>query len=187
MPAPPFSRQQLLPRSFLARIMRRESKRNALIELNNAFCDARSVRDVSVALIQDIERKYRIDIRQRFERELLALYRNAFQTYAADQTLTEQEDGDLDHLRRILDLPSSKTDSIHVDVAADVYRSAVQQAVRDGVFTDEERQKLKLLIGGLRLPEQAAQAIFAEEATKVVTSLVDVAVKDERYSEEEET
>lgn len=70
----PFTVKNLKKPNILQRIFRIAPRKNALIELNNHL--AEGIMSTSLQDIEDISRRYRVDIWQRFPEQLQGYYRD---------------------------------------------------------------------------------------------------------------
>ncbi|HHW61497.1 MAG TPA: hypothetical protein GX404_06295 [Syntrophomonadaceae bacterium] len=180
----PFSVKHLKKPNVFQRIFRIAPKENALIELNNHL--AEGIMSTSLQDIEDISRRYRVDIWQRFPRQLQRFYRDYLWYCFSDHSLSEEEINALARLKQILGLNDHTVEKIHNQVAQIIFDESVDEALADGKLEEDEKQFLQELKKRLQLPDELAREIYQEKARDHLQACLDEAVSDQRLSPDEE-
>lgn len=180
-----FRERGLEPRRLRDRLLRRQSPRNAVIEIENRLARASKVREVSPEDVERVAAAYRLDLRS--QREPLArLYRVYLERCVRDRLLTDTEVDDLEHLKGILQLDDAAIRRLHDQVAGDVYGEAVGTAIADGRLRPDERSFLERLQAQLRLDEAIVRRIHARKVKDLVAQRVRSAEENERLHPHQE-
>jgi hypothetical protein len=141
----PFERLRIESPSFIRRVLNRYPRQNAWVEVNNLLADAESVRDVRPEQVARIADRYRIPMRGEFVARLERLYRDYLVFCLADARLTDEEQADLAHLKRILRLNDRAVHAIHETVSQQIYAQSVDAMLADGRIDPAEREFLNAL------------------------------------------
>lgn len=155
----PFTPIPPVPQSFWQRILNRQPKENAFIEINNMLAAADSVLDVDPESIHDVSRRYRTSLSGPLAGRLERLYRDYLTCCLEDRHLSESELAGLSHLAMLLRLDKPTILAIHDYVARYVYSRSVAEVLEDGVIDADERAFLHQLQQDLALPARAAERI----------------------------
>jgi hypothetical protein len=156
----PFGPLAPVRRTFTQRLLGRRPRENAVVEINNLFAAAASVRDVPREAITRICAEHRSSLTGplagRFER----LYRDYLAWCLRDRHLSGEELADLVHLQTLLDIPAAAAAAIHEHVARQLYSRSVADVLADGIIDADERAFLGRLQQELAISGRAAHRIL---------------------------
>jgi len=155
----PFSRREPIRPTLVQRLLRREPPHNALVALLRSFEQADSPRDVTPARMESIAAEFGVDPRTAFRGDLERMYREYLVHCLVDRRLSEDEVGNLDHLRALFRLDATTCDAIHRNVARQIYLKSVAEVLTDGTIDEHEREFLGRLRDQLAIPEAVAENI----------------------------
>jgi flavin-binding protein dodecin len=130
--------------------------------IEDLFARAEGVRDVGAEAIRGVCEDLGVDLRQKYLSDRKHLYRRYLAYCLEDQELSEQENADLEHLRRLLHLAMDDVVAVHDEVAREVYGKAIQEVLADLKLDPEEEVFLRRLRGELHLPEKVAAKLLTE-------------------------
>ncbi len=156
----PFERLPLEPPTIMQRILRRQPRANAWIEVNNLLAGAAEIRGLRPEQVARIADRYRMPMRGEFCGRLERFYRDYLLFCLADHRLTEEEVADLAHLKRILRLSDQVVSAIHETVSRQVYAQSVDAVFADGRIDPEEREFLHTLQHHLALSSAVVDRIM---------------------------
>ena len=182
----PFEQRELRKAGFLGRLFGKVPRENALVQLTNRLASAKSVRDVGADDVARIDHQYGVDVRRRFAHELAGYYRAFLEFCLKDRLVSEEEAGDLRHLKALFDLPDRTVSDIHAETGKHIFESAVRGVLADGSVTAEERAFLDKLETMLMLPGDVASRIATGEFQAHINRVVSRIAADERLTPEEE-
>jgi hypothetical protein len=168
------------------RLLGQIRKENAIIEINNLFANAETVRDISVEDIRRIADAYRVDIYRKFQGERESFYRDYLRYCLADKVLTDDELKDLSHLKSILGLSDLTASHIYTKVAESIYQKTFAEVIADSQIDANEKVFLEKLQRDLNLPEEIVERIHNTEIDKHLQRCMSSAVSDGKLSPEEE-
>lgn len=173
--------------SFFQKLFKQLPQENAVIELNNLLA-TKQVLDISQKDIEEIENKYKLNLRKEFNLNLEEFYAVYLNHCLADKVLNDDELKSLNHLKHILNLDNKTIDKLHVKIGENIYKKSFQEAVADGRLTKSEEDFLAKLESTLRLPKELADKISSETRIAYIENYVEQIVADQRLSpiEEEE-
>jgi hypothetical protein len=179
-----FDNKPLYKTNLLQKITSHKNANNAIIELNNLLANHEPLA-IKEEWIFEIEKKYKINLRKKFNSEVLQMYSEILSYYLSDSKISDVEQAELLHLKNILSLSDSEISHIHNKLTSEIYKSNYQNAVNDGNLTQEEENNLELLSKGLMLPDNLAKTISADVRSKKVDEFLKNAISDKRLSESE--
>jgi hypothetical protein len=180
-----FKKSAIVDRSFLQTVFGQHPEENAVIELNNLLA-SKSIKQISLREISEIETKYGISLEQEFKLNLEEFYATFLNYCLADKSLSDEELEDLKHLKLILGLDDITIGNLHSKIGAIVYKKSFEEAVADGRLTKSEEDFLNKLETDLKLPKQLAEKISSETRTAYIQNYVEGVIKDQRLSPDEE-
>jgi hypothetical protein len=155
----PFTAMDPVQPTLWQRIFRRRPKENAFIEIHNLLAGADSVLDVNAAAVEEVCRRYRMDLAGPLAGRLERLYRDYLTFCLEDRQLSDTELACLSHLQTLLRVDNETAQSIHDYVARYVYSCSVSEVLEDGVIDADERAFLQQLQHDLAVPARAAARI----------------------------
>jgi hypothetical protein len=164
-----FEEKELLKPGYFARIIGKQPKGNALIEINNLLAaNQTNLKNISLDKILEIAERYNVDINDMDHQFRCDLFKSYLDYCLADKKIEEHEISDLEHLKHILLL------------------NEVKETIKDGQLDIIKKENLKKLQSDLLLPDNLAQSILSDKTTEVYEKYLDDAIKDERLSIDEE-
>ncbi len=159
--AEPFQRRSASD-GALTRMLGRRSKGSLIREIEELLADAGRVSDVSAEQVAGLAENHGHDLSRRLRTPRKNLYRRLLEHCLVDNALSEEENADLAHLRRILRLEEIDAARVHDEVARTVYGSAIDHVLEDHRLDPDEETFLKRLRDELALPEQLAEQLLKE-------------------------
>ena len=184
--ARPFVRRPLHRRSFFDRLLGRERKDNAVVEINNLLADAADVTHVSLEQVAAIEERFGTVSSSAMAEQRGALLQQYLEHCLTDRVLEDTEVDRLRHLKRLLQLSDRRVSELENAATQHIYAEALEPALADRRLDDEERAFLEKLAHDLRLSPVYAQEILAGRAEELLQAYLDGAIADERLSAEED-
>jgi hypothetical protein len=163
-----------------------KKEENALIEINNILAEKRNIRSLSIADIENVLNKYKLNFDQKLRDKMSCFYKGYLIHCLQDKKLSDEEIQDLHYLKNLFSLDDKTIETINNEQFKNIYRKSYQEAIKDGTISDEEKAFLSSLQNNLRLPEEIVENIRIEEASKYLKAKVDQAITDRRLSPEEE-
>ena len=183
----PIARQAKVGPSILARLMRRQPRRNAIAEIRDLLIDAERVQDVEPEAVQAIADRYGVRLQKHLADEREAVYREYLSDCLADHRLDEAEIDALRRLQGLLALGDPTAERLRGEAVEAIYHASVAEAVEDGRVSDEETAALLRLRDDLTLGTERAEEIYTRLASQRMQRAYDEALADERLSPEEDT
>src|SRR2546425_7356463 len=150
-----FDRVELKRPGFVARLLGRKPKENALSEIHNLLAQ-RPLVELTAADVENILSEYELP-RERAQEGLKELYRIGLETRVRDLYLSDEDIADLRRLRYVLGLGDEASKEIEIDRLRECYRWALRKALQDGALSDEEKAKLEAMAVNFNLPEALRQ------------------------------
>ena len=98
----PFKIKPKNNQTFFQRLIGRFPKENAIVEINNLLAMSQSIQDISFEGIQSVANTYKVNLNKQFQDELEILYRDYIRYCLSDKVITDEEVGDISHLKSIL-------------------------------------------------------------------------------------
>ena len=181
----PFVEQPLANPNILQRVLGRQPKFNAVVELCNVLA-ARGVQSVTDEDVDDFSKKYSVNLLEKFRTELLDLYRQYLAYCLSDRHLTDEEVGDLAHLKRLFGITDTETTELHNEISSAIYKESLEAAIADGRLDQDEKDFLKMLQSEIGIPESVADEIYAQSAKARLEAYLAEAIDDSRLSPDEE-
>jgi hypothetical protein len=156
----PFQPLDLKSGTIMQRVLNRNPRENAWIEVNNLLASVDHVREVRPEQVARIAEKYRMPLRGEFVGRLERFYRDYLIFCLADARLSSEELCDLAHLKRILRLGDAVVLKIHEHVAMQVYSQTVDAVLADGRIDPAEREFLETLQQHLAISSKTVDRIM---------------------------
>jgi hypothetical protein len=187
MPSPLFE-----PGSFpaehgvLTTLFRRASTQNALAELNEALCQAESLRALPVDLLDHVRAHHGIDLRTRCAPELHRLYRIAANFYLHQPTLSEDDRGGLTHLQLVLNIGATDAAPIHRSIGLAVLREAVRGVFANAQGSPSERSLIPALINKRGLSTSDVREILVSEGGEAIRRMANRAIQNKGIDPQQE-
>jgi hypothetical protein len=151
---------------------------NALIELNNQFAEAGSIRAVIPEDVLALEAVHRVRLPYDLPGETRILYARYLRHFLEDDFLDDGEKEEIAALERLLRLPADVRASVRRAVAAWLYEARAREAMHDGRVDDDERALLERIVADLELPAGEAERIFLAQARARVEAAARAAAAD---------
>ena len=180
-----FQTRPLANTSFFQKLFKQFPQENAVIELNNKLAST-ALLNIAANDIEEIEKKYKLDLRKEFKLNLEEFYAVYLHQCLADKVLNDEEINELNHLKQILNLDDKTIEKLHIKIGEIVYTKSFQEAVADGKLTKSEEVFLGELENTLRLPKELGDKISAETRITFIENYVAQIIADERLSPNEE-
>jgi hypothetical protein len=137
--ARPFVRKPLHRRSFFDRLLGRERKGNAVVEINNLLADAADVTDVSFEQVAAIAERFGARLSRGMSEQKGALFQQYLEHCLTDRVLEDTEVDRLRHLKRLLQLSDRRVSELENAATQRIYAEALEPALADRRLDDEER------------------------------------------------
>lgn len=177
-----FVEKELLPNSFFQRIFRTENKYNALIEINNLLAKS-YLTQINPTDIQSISDKYKVNIKNKFQTELLDFYSLFLDNCLKDNNLSENKMTELRHLENILNLDEIKVRRIFEEKTVEKYKLEVDEIVESKKL---DQDQLKIIQDNLKITEETGAKIYKEIVGRYINDFVQNIISEQRYSLEKE-
>lgn len=170
--------------TFMDRLMRREPRENAFLEINNLLASV-PIMKLEKDSIDKRLKKYKIS-HEKARSRLVHFYTIILKHFVRDYEISDSEYERLRHLQHILSIDSKEIGSIHSAILYPIYQHYVRQVVSDGKVSENEKFHLEKLTNQLRIPKGFARKIYETEADKVVQSRLRQTIADGMLSTAEE-
>lgn len=180
-----YSKQGLKKPTFIQKILGQKVKENALIELNNLLAE-KELQSITVDEVYGIAGKYGLSFQNDYDHELSDFYKEYLTSCLEDKFLSEEELGDLKHLKFILNLNDRRVDEIHQELAGKIYQREVEKVIQDGELDEDERLFIEKLQNDLKLPSAVADMIYQKSGQELIRSFMDNAIADAKLTPQEE-
>lgn len=180
----PFLRQELAPQNTMQKMLKILPAENALRELNNLLFSS-GFDDFRIQQIEEINKKYKLDVRAKFKKETAKLLED-FVEYHLNQELPNDGSRYIPKLIEILGIESKKADEILAEIKAKVYRNRFELAVVNRRLSEEEETILDTLRVNLGLDEKTAEEISQKVRGNAIQSYVNRMIEDGEVSPQEE-
>ena len=181
----PFKERQLEKPDFFQRILKKEPKQNALIEINNILSNNK-VLTIPIEKIQAIAAKYKVDINKQFSIELLQYYRRYLEYCCIDPSIFENKINELNHLALILSLNEEEVKQINKDLTSKIYKKEVDEAIRERRLSESKKEYLDKLEKSFQLPPELTDSIYKDSSEIIIKKYFEKAIEDQRFSPDEE-
>eukprot|EP01025_Chloroclados_australasicus_P017172 TRINITY_DN18743_c1_g1_i1.p1 TRINITY_DN18743_c1_g1~~TRINITY_DN18743_c1_g1_i1.p1 ORF type:complete len:1134 (-),score=210.36 TRINITY_DN18743_c1_g1_i1:514-3858(-) len=89
----------------------------------------------------------------------MSLYRQKLESVLENQVITDEEEAELDRLRRLLCIPQDKWKAVNDEVMGKIFRDVVQEAMDQGIerFGLDDKDKVKKCIDNVRIDRNTAK------------------------------
>lgn len=173
--------QELFKPSFSQRLLRKEPKENAIVEVNNLLAK-KPIKEVKLEEIEAISEKYKVDLHSRFNGLLNSMYYGYLKHCLLDNCISDNELDDLNHLRSLLLLTDSEVEEHHNMLVNEIYKTNIDEVISDGKIDKTEEEFLEKLKTNLKLPADIAEKISGESRKKFVLSRYENMTVDRQIS-----
>jgi hypothetical protein len=170
--------------SLTDKLLRREPRENAYIEIHNAIARA-PINEIAKDDIDAILTEHKISAAAAKSR-LTSIYAEVLKHHIQDFQLSDEESQQLGHLRDILSLDPADTGHIHAAVLYPIFQNAVRNAVFDDKLTAEEEGWLNKIAKGLKIPEEFVPQLYASVVQPYLQWRLNSAITDGKLSPDEE-
>lgn len=163
--AGPFQRRDEARTGLLGSLLARR-RVDCLREIEHLLASAERLADVPPAAVAEIARRHDIDLEGRLRTARRCLYRRFLEHCLADQTLTDEERRDLEHLRQLLRLDARDAEAVHEQAVREVYGAALDEVLEDFRLDPEEEAFLERLRSDLAISGEIADALREEREAR---------------------
>jgi hypothetical protein len=170
--------------SLTDKLLRREPRENAYIEIHNAIARA-PINEIGKDDIDAILDGQKISAAAAKSR-LTSIYTEVLKHYVKDFRLSAEETQQLGHLRDILSLDPADTGHIHAAVIYPIFQNAVRNAVFDNKLPGEEESWLNEIAQGLKIPDEFVPQLYASVVQPYIQWRLNSAISDGKLSPDEE-
>lgn len=167
--------------SLLQRLFRQQPDENAIIEVNNLLASM-PLMSIKRTDITNISTRYNLNLNKIFKKNVYEFYAVYLKACLQDNTISDEEAQQLDHLASILGLTEKDREVIQENVAGPIFQNAVESAVANGRLSDSDWEYFDTLQQQIRLPDTLADTISANVREKYFRSFMDTIVSSERLS-----
>lgn len=169
---------------FTDKLLRREPKENAFIEINNLIASA-PLEQISSFDIERILQAHEIST-ERAKLRLLHIYSRVLAHFAHDFQLSDAEASGLLRLQDAFALTGDETGGIHAAVLYPIFQNAVKNAIFDGKLTAEEERWLNIVAKKLRIPDNFIAELYGTVVQPFIQSKLEKVLADKQFSPEDE-
>lgn len=170
--------------SLADKLMRREPRENAYIEIHNVIARA-PLHQITRDDIESILSEHEITVAE-VKPRLTNIYIEVLRHFVKDFQLSDDEAANLAHLRDLLLLSGAETGHIHASVLYPIFQNAVRNAVFDGRLTSEEKDWLNNIAHGLKIPEEFISQLYTPVVREYMQAKLNAALADNRLTPDEE-
>lgn len=170
--------------SLADKLMRREPRENAYIEIHNVIARA-PLAQITRDDIESILTEHEITAAE-VKPRLTNIYSEVLRHFVSDFQLSDDETAKLTHLRDLLSLTGAETGHIHASVLYPIFQNAVRNAVFDGRLTSEEKEWLNKIARGLKIPEEFISQLYTPIVREYMQAKLNAALADKRLTPDEE-
>jgi hypothetical protein len=175
----------LYKQSLFQKIFGQIPEENAVIEINNLLA-SKPIKSITNHDISSILAKYKANLYKTFRKNLYEFYAVYLNYCLKDKVLSDDELGELKHLKNLLNLNDNDVDVIHNKIAGTIYQESVHEAISDGRLDEAEKEFLEKLQKQLRLSEKTAKKLSGDIRGKFINDYLSDIVANERLSPEDE-
>ena len=170
--------------SFMDKVLRREPRENAFVEINNLLACVPIFKLDREAINKSLD-KYEVE-HEKARSRLLNFYTIILKHFLNDANLDNTELERLHHLKYIFTLDDREISSIHQNIVQPIYKRHVRKAISDGDLTEQESEGLKKIAERLFIPKEFAKKLYVNEASQYLHSVLKTSISDGMLSEGEE-
>lgn len=182
----PFEIAPLKKQTIIQKIIKKQPKINALIELNNLLSSTANLNKITIEQIENIGFKYKVNIQKRYKNELNAIYTHFLKKCLMDKNISEDESKQLNQLKFLLNLDEKSIKQIHKEASIEIYNESIEEAICDGKLDEKEKEFLKILKNKLLIPDEIAKNIYSKKTNDYLQKYLENVISDERLSPEED-
>jgi flavin-binding protein dodecin len=144
-----------------SRLLGRKARGAAARDIEAMLAGSPEISQITADRLAAIATEHGIDM-SRLQSQCRNLYRRYLEYCLVDHALSEDEVGDLGHLRAILVLPDSVASEVHEEVACAVYGAAVDDVLSDHRLEPEEEEFLQRIRDDLDIDSATAKRAMEE-------------------------
>ncbi len=170
--------------SFMDKVLRREPRENAFVEINNLLACVPIFKLDREGIDQSLK-KYGVSHAKARSR-LLNFYSIIMKYFLLDSKLDASELERLHHLKYILTLEDREIGSVHKNLVQPIFRTYIRNAISDGKLTVEEKERLQNFAERLYIPKEFAKQLYTDEASRFLHSVLNTSLSDGMLSDGEE-
>jgi Chloroplast envelope transporter len=170
--------------SFMQRLLNKEPKENAYVEINNLIAST-PTKDIEKQQILSILERHKISY-EKGKSRLIGIYTQILKHFLKDFIISDSELGELQRLQEILWFDKVKISKINSAVINPIFQKFVRDAFKNGVVTEQEKDWLERICEQLRIDEDTKMDLYTTEAHKVYKDRFDSVIADGLLSPDEE-
>lgn len=182
----PFQSYPLHQPNWLGRLLGRQPRFNAFVELKNALATSDSVRKIGLDMVEKLNTKYRTDVQRKFSRQLQGLHKDFMLFCLADHRFSTEEVRDVWHLKSLFGISSQLHKQTLHEVVEETFNRSIDEVLADSRVTREEEDFLEGLASYLRLPDETKMTLYVNKARTLYENTFQQAISDGRFSPDEE-
>ncbi len=172
--------------NLLQRLRKKEPPMNGYIAINNLFAQYQSsITEISAEAVEAIAQEYNFSLAKRFEDERLDLFTRYLEFTLERGAISNKRLKELHHIRDILKLDFSKTDSIQEEKARALFEKRASKILAPFIWDHKVSNKLETLAEDLRLSDQSVKGALSEVVIPLLQNYLEPIFKEERFSREE--
>lgn len=177
-----FAKRELLDQSFFQKLFKIQRKENAIIEINNLFCE-KNISRIKIEEISIILEKYKIkNLLKLFPDDCIAFYSNYLNYCLEDKHLSDEEMLDLDNIKFLLRLKTDDVENAFKELTSKIYKEEVAKVISDGKLDKSEEEYLTKLEENFKMNHDMALKIYSENSQILLTGALQKAIADQKLS-----
>jgi Chloroplast envelope transporter len=170
--------------SFMQRLLKKEPKENAYVEINNLIA-ATPTTNIDKQHISSILERYKLS-NEKAKSRLIGIYTQILKHFLKDFRISDGEHEELQRLQEVLWLDKNEASWINSAVINPIFQKFVRDTYLNGVVTEQEKSWLERVCEQLRIDEETKMELFTVEAHRAYKNKFDAALSDGQLSPTEE-
>jgi hypothetical protein len=170
--------------NFFQRLLKKEPKENAFIEVNNLLA-TRPLKEIKLEEIEEISARYKVDLHNKFGERLKELYQRYLKKCFADSLLTEKELDELTHLKHLLILQDYEVNIFHEQLGGEIYKKNYEEAISKGTLEKSKEEFIDKLQQNLKLPDRVVNKISSDSRNHFMDLQIGKITEDGKISPDE--
>lgn len=176
--------EELKRPNIFQRLFKKESKENALIELNNLLA-TKQLKEITLEEISEISSRYNVDLHHSFLTQLRELYERYLNRCFEDNVLSDSEVEELGYLRHLLILEEHEVSDLHEKSGGEIFKKSYDDSISNGSLEKSKEEFLDKLQKNLRLPDRVAEKISLESRHHLLDVQLNKITEDGKISPDE--
>jgi hypothetical protein len=181
----PYQLVPLVQQSLLQKVFRQRVDTNAVREVNNLLATV-PVEQLSKKHVDEIGKKYNIDLCKIFMLNLEEFYAVYLNNLISRQHSYYKENSNLHHLQNILGISQPAIDMLHTKIGAAWYEKEMLKCINNNRFSLQEQKLLNEFSKNVRLPVKTAEEISLTIRQKYMENLIQPVLLKKRLSADDE-